>query len=171
MTGKGGLLRKCVLCRRSCHENAHLSFSPLRKGPEVDWLSISVAVVVLILWFSLATESSNLQLQLGYLQRQEAQQTLERAVRVGHVATFYEAVEAVCAEEKRFRLILCFYPMLLLLRLFKSFAAQPRLAVVTDTIKLASQDLLHFGASACNETHRFLCVACLCMLVLGPFGP
>ena len=102
---------------------------------------------MLVLWFGLATEASNLQQQLGYLQTQDAVQ--QRTVRVGHVAAFYEAVEAVCTEEKRFRLILCFYPMLLLLRLFKSFAAQPRLAVVTDTIKLASQDLLHFGTPAC----------------------
>ena len=102
---------------------------------------------MLVLWFGLATEASNLQQQLGFLQTQDA--ALQRAVRLGHVAAFYEAVEAVCTEEKRFRLILCFYPMLLLLRLFKSFAAQPRLAVVTDTIKLASQDLLHFGTPAC----------------------
>lgn len=35
--------------------------------------------------------------------------------------------------------------MLLLLRLFKSFAARPRLPVVTDTVKFAYQDLLRFG--------------------------
>ena len=110
-----------------------------------------MAIVVLVYWFGLASEVSKLQLQLGHLQNQELSQgVLERVMRVGHVAAFYEAVEAVSTEEKRFRLILCFYPMLLLLRLFKSFAAQPRLAVVTDTIKLASQDLLHFGISACK---------------------
>jgi len=36
------------------------------------------------------------------------------------------------------------YPNMLMLRLFKSFAAQPRLAVVTATLTRAAPDLLHF---------------------------
>jgi len=41
--------------------------------------------------------------------------------------------------------MLCVYPSIVMLRLFKSFAAQPRLAVVTETLLAASQDMLHFG--------------------------
>mmetsp|Transcript_53689 Transcript_53689/g.125139 ORF Transcript_53689/g.125139 Transcript_53689/m.125139 type:complete len:839 (-) Transcript_53689:163-2679(-) len=127
----------------------------------VDWMSISVAVLVLVMYAGLATETAELQRQLGRLQ---AESPLERQMQVGRVATFYEAVEAVSTEEKRFRLTLCFYPMLLMLRLFKSFAAQPRLAVVTDTIKLASQDLLHFGIVSVAV------LACLCLNAVLLFG-
>lgn len=40
--------------------------------------------------------------------------------------------------------MLCVYPMIVMLRLFKSFKAQPRLALVTDTLAKASQDMIHF---------------------------
>ena len=122
----------------------------------VDWLSISVAAVVVVLWFGLAMESGTLQDHLGKL--------LEDRSSLALVAAFFQALEVTSAEEKRFRLILCFYPMLLLLRLFKSFAAQPRLAVVTDTIKLASQDLLHFGLVSAAV------IACLCLNAVLLFG-
>lgn len=54
--------------------------------------------------------------------------------------------------------------MLLLLRLFKSFAAPPRLAVVTDTVKFAYQDLLHFGLVSVAV------IACLCSNAVLLFG-
>ena len=54
--------------------------------------------------------------------------------------------------------------MLLLLRLFKSFAAPPRLAVVTDTDKFAYQDLLRFGLVSVAV------IACLCLNAVLLFG-
>ena len=117
----------------------------------VDWLSISVAAAVITLWLGLATQTGELQSQLGLMVDDHSTLTVDQ------VATFYDALETTSAEEKSFRLLLCFYPMLLLLRLFKSFAAQPRLAVVTDTIKLAYQDLLHFGLVSVAV------LACLCL--------
>ena len=46
--------------------------------------------------------------------------------------------------EGNFRFWLCIYPVVLLMRLFKSFAAQKRLAIVTDTFSVAYNDLMHF---------------------------
>jgi len=40
--------------------------------------------------------------------------------------------------------MLCVYPTIVMLRLFKSFKAQPRLALVTATMTKAKQDMLHF---------------------------
>merc|ERR1719261_2060923 len=37
------------------------------------------------------------------------------------------------------------YPIVIMLRLFKAFAAQPRLALVTRTLSTASVDVAHFG--------------------------
>ena len=54
--------------------------------------------------------------------------------------------------------------MLLLLRLFKSFAAPPRLPVVTDTVKFAYQDLLRFGLVSVAV------IACLCLNAVLLFG-
>ena len=124
----------------------------------VDWLSISVAAAVITLWLGLATQTGELQSQLGVMVDDHSTLTVDQ------VATFYDALETTSAEEKSFRLLLCFYPMLLLLRLFKSFAAQPRLAVVTDTIKLAYQDLLHFGLVSVAV------LACLCLNAVLLFG-
>eukprot|EP00928_Gymnodinium_smaydae_P010441 TRINITY_DN13937_c0_g1_i1.p1 TRINITY_DN13937_c0_g1~~TRINITY_DN13937_c0_g1_i1.p1 ORF type:complete len:865 (+),score=196.33 TRINITY_DN13937_c0_g1_i1:276-2870(+) len=42
------------------------------------------------------------------------------------------------------RRALCFYPLIIVIRLFKAFSAQPRLAVVTNTMIKAGPDLLHF---------------------------
>merc|ERR1719199_2277029 len=50
----------------------------------------------------------------------------------------------MCSAESEFRRMLCVYPMIVMLRLFKSFKAQPRLALVTATMSKASQDMFHF---------------------------
>merc|ERR1712048_435901 len=56
----------------------------------------------------------------------------------------FTTLEELTSIERSFRVSLCFYPMVVMARLFKSFAAQPRLAVVTETLRLGWQDLLHF---------------------------
>lgn len=62
--------------------------------------------------------------------------------------------------EGNFRFWLCIYPVVLLMRLFKSFAAQKRLAIVTDTFSVAYNDLMHFFVVFLlldrNEIHRFV---------------
>jgi hypothetical protein len=57
---------------------------------------------------------------------------------------FFTSVEALCATEIWYRMSLCFYPAVVMLRLFKSFAAQGRLAVVTRTLYDARIDMIHF---------------------------
>eukprot|EP00418_Pyrodinium_bahamense_P061581 CAMPEP_0179169022 /NCGR_PEP_ID=MMETSP0796-20121207/83164_1 /TAXON_ID=73915 /ORGANISM="Pyrodinium bahamense, Strain pbaha01" /LENGTH=466 /DNA_ID=CAMNT_0020871817 /DNA_START=1 /DNA_END=1401 /DNA_ORIENTATION=+ len=80
------------------------------------------------------------------------------------VIEFYGALESVCEWEKLFRMFLCIYPMMVMLRLFKSFSAQPRLAMVTETMKEAYQDMLHFSLV-------FLGVSvCLCLNAVLLFG-
>ncbi|CAE6955787.1 Gars1 [Symbiodinium natans] len=60
------------------------------------------------------------------------------------VSDFADAVVAMLDAERNLRLWLCIYPVVLLMRLFKSFAAQKRLAIVTDTFRMAYNDLMHF---------------------------
>jgi len=44
-----------------------------------------------------------------------------------------------------FRICMASYPLIIILRLFKAYASQPRLAMVTKTLENAGQDLQHFG--------------------------
>merc|ERR1719161_1594499 len=50
----------------------------------------------------------------------------------------------------KFTLALALYPLVIIFRLFKAFSAQPRLAVVTKTMKNAMSDLLHFMLVFCS---------------------
>eukprot|EP00434_Breviolum_minutum_P035410 symbB.v1.2.031347.t1/scaffold3626.1/size81632/4 len=60
------------------------------------------------------------------------------------ISEFADQVVAMLDVEGNFRFWLCIYPVVLLMRLFKSFAAQKRLAIVTDTFRVAYNDLMHF---------------------------
>merc|ERR1719183_258146 len=57
---------------------------------------------------------------------------------------FMTMVEDVCSHERMYRLSFIMYPMVVMLRLFKSFDAQKRLAVVTQTLVVSFQDMVHF---------------------------
>merc|ERR1719387_1099448 len=57
---------------------------------------------------------------------------------------FYDSVQAMVGQERSFRSSLFFYPVLVMLRLFKSFNAQPRLGIVTRTLSRSANDMAHF---------------------------
>merc|ERR1719265_891946 len=51
-----------------------------------------------------------------------------------------------------------------MLRLFKAFSSQPRLALVTQTLSLALVDIIHFGVV-------FITIFCtFCVMAIGLFG-
>jgi len=54
------------------------------------------------------------------------------------------ALESVVDYVSRLNLVFAGYPMIIILRLFKAFSAQPRLAIVTETLYVTGVDLLHF---------------------------
>lgn len=108
----------------------------------VDWVSIVVAIAIVILFLMLTMKTTGLHYSLNSMLERESIEHESRAIAVQEFYTFFEDV---CSTEKQFRVFLCMYPMVMMLRLFKSFAAQARLAVVTDTLQMASQDMLHFG--------------------------
>eukprot|EP00931_Biecheleriopsis_adriatica_P004589 TRINITY_DN106232_c0_g1_i1.p1 TRINITY_DN106232_c0_g1~~TRINITY_DN106232_c0_g1_i1.p1 ORF type:complete len:1060 (-),score=244.56 TRINITY_DN106232_c0_g1_i1:60-3239(-) len=136
----------------------------------IDWISIVLACVVLYFGADLLVNIMALAEGMQTIIQLDPT-SLSRADYTKMVDSFYDDVESVCAIEKIFRLSLGIYPNMLMLRLFKSFAAQPRLAVVTDTIKMASQDMLHFGivllAVVCSLT---LCSVLLFGRDLEAFG-
>jgi hypothetical protein len=57
---------------------------------------------------------------------------------------YMEELEYVVHYVEILKLVLAVYPLIIVLRLFKAFAAQPRLALVTNTLAVTGVDLLHF---------------------------
>merc|ERR1719169_88732 len=77
---------------------------------------------------------------------------------------FFSMVESLCVVERWNRQSFCFYPMAAMMRLFKSFAAQGRLAVVTRTLHDASVDMIHFFIVFFSV---YFCMAVNAVLIFG----
>lgn len=130
---------------RSSKERWYKSLQDDYLGPwnMVDWIAMMIAFIIVILYFLMFLEVQKvndafvetMRLHLGKEPRE-----LYQAAAV----SLFDKVEVMCTAERRFRMTLCLYPWIIMMRLFKSFSAQPRLAVVTSTLEVAGQDLLHF---------------------------
>merc|ERR1719399_1652083 len=68
----------------------------------------------------------------------------ERASYVAQLEDFYYEVAQMVSREREFRMFLFIYPMIVMLRLFKTFNAQPRLGIVTRTLSSSANDMMHF---------------------------
>lgn len=157
-------VREVVGVIRKSHNRWYIALKEeyLQVWNVVDWLSILVAMVVVGLYTHLTLASLTLQDEMMVLL--QASDSSPRQDHAMLVDNFYVALEDVCELERRFRLVLCIYPMMVMLRLFKSFAAQARLAVVTDTLIEAWNDMFHFFIV-------FLSVfGCLCINGVLMFG-
>ncbi|CAE7555442.1 pkd2 [Symbiodinium pilosum] len=111
----------------------------------VDWLAIIMTTVISISFGVLHIFIGDVNGKLGAIVTQvdsSGYPPLETYREV--VSEFADAVVAMLDAERNLRLWLCIYPVVLLMRLFKSFAAQKRLAIVTDTFRMAYNDLMHF---------------------------
>eukprot|EP00929_Paragymnodinium_shiwhaense_P098005 TRINITY_DN59571_c0_g1_i1.p1 TRINITY_DN59571_c0_g1~~TRINITY_DN59571_c0_g1_i1.p1 ORF type:complete len:989 (-),score=220.50 TRINITY_DN59571_c0_g1_i1:124-3057(-) len=113
----------------------------------VDWVSISLGYIMLGLWVyqNLATES----LAQDLSELEAAQDACLAEGDMTHcdreLDDFFTTVQWVGNYVKHCREFCAFYPIVIMLRLFKAFSAQPRLALVTDTLAKASSDLFHFS--------------------------
>jgi len=56
-----------------------------------------------------------------------------------------ETLETTVKYVNNFRTVMAAYPLIIILRLFKAYSAQPRLAMVTKTLETAGQELIEFG--------------------------
>jgi len=129
----------------------------------IDWISIAIACLVLAYFVMLQITCAAVNDALGAM----ANDAAAGIARSHHayeeqVQNFQKEVETMCDTERDFRFWLCIYPLVLMMRLFKSFAAQPRLAIVTNTFKEAKDDLLHFflvfaSAYFCLTVNSVLC--------------
>eukprot|EP00927_Polykrikos_kofoidii_P019342 TRINITY_DN19030_c0_g1_i2.p1 TRINITY_DN19030_c0_g1~~TRINITY_DN19030_c0_g1_i2.p1 ORF type:complete len:866 (-),score=138.98 TRINITY_DN19030_c0_g1_i2:486-3083(-) len=114
----------------------------------IDWVSILVGVFVCLCYATLQRMGAVLNSELTDMLHISARakngtiDSMEYGLATGD---FFEAMLQMSKSERLFRLSLCLYTSIVMLRLFKSFAAQPRLALVTATLQGSSTDMLHFG--------------------------
>jgi len=108
----------------------------------VDWASVFSAVAILIMFhfqLVLVDEMNAEAVALGNLS-----ENLDRDAFQAKAKSYMMSVESAVHYCHKFRLVMAAYPLIIVFRLFKSFSAQPRLAVVTRSLQLASVDLIHF---------------------------
>lgn len=126
----------------------------------IDWLSLSCAFAVLTTYIRMELEAGTAsQVMSSNVVSGGARQQL-----INSSSAIFDAVESFVRAEGDFRLALLFFPLLVMLRLFKSFHAQPRLAVVTKTLTAASQDLLHFSIVMVSV---YVCLAVAAVVLFG----
>eukprot|EP00971_Amphidinium_carterae_P325193 6455332-Amphidinium_carterae.1 len=108
----------------------------------VDWVSVAIAVVLVVIFSFRLNATSHLNTLLVAIGDTDyALYTDEYRARCQE---FLEALDIECHQTYYFRIALGVYPLVIIMRLFKAFSAQPRLSMVTRTISGAAVDLLHF---------------------------
>jgi hypothetical protein len=126
-----------------------LSFFKSYLGPwnVVDWISIVVAYAMLALWLFQFNITVSVRDQLVSLEaRQDLCLSRHSVAKCDEGLADFFAETMVCGNfVKVARQICAFYPFIIMLRLFKAFAAQGRLSVVTKTLNQASSGLAHFA--------------------------
>ncbi len=119
----------------------------------VDWISITTAFQILgqFSFWNTACQGTSASFKAVMETTMDPQALDEltstpegRQQWVSQLADFHSTVETMVAQEKMVRFSLFYYPVIVMLRLFKSFAAQPKLAVVTMTLFEAGSDMGHF---------------------------
>lgn len=108
----------------------------------VDWVSILIAGIILAWFVELWRTTDGVNGALADYARSSG--SADRVEALALTQAFYTKAEVMYSAEWQFRFTLGIYPLVLMLRFFKSFAAQPRLAVVTETFRVAQTDLIHF---------------------------
>merc|ERR1739848_508761 len=99
----------------------------------VDWISISSGVAVVLVWLRVSQETSTMgdelseisALENGPFMEQQMQELLEDLIK--HFREVFRTWY-------NFRILGSLYMLVLMLRLFKAFDAQPRLGLVTRTL-------------------------------------
>mmetsp|Transcript_44462 Transcript_44462/g.81176 ORF Transcript_44462/g.81176 Transcript_44462/m.81176 type:complete len:1029 (-) Transcript_44462:49-3135(-) len=103
----------------------------------IDWLSVLTGIVLMWLLFTVVTLTMELN---DTAQKIISPEPLDVHLAVQYVDKLEVASDWVVVTQRS----LAYYPMIIVFRLFKAFHAQPRLSLVTITLRDCMQDLLHF---------------------------
>uniref|UniRef100_A0A7S1M1G8 Polycystin cation channel PKD1/PKD2 domain-containing protein n=1 Tax=Alexandrium catenella TaxID=2925 RepID=A0A7S1M1G8_ALECA len=106
----------------------------------VDWVSIGVAVFLVIMWvqhLSRLQELKDILLAASPTMPGSYSTAAERNA-------FFDMVDGIVYDVHFLRTALALYPFVIVSRFFKAFSLQPRLAMVTMTLSKAATDITHF---------------------------
>jgi len=108
----------------------------------VDWANVISGIFVIIGFMFRFKNSKALNDELMFIGQLDA--VAERAEFEASIVKFVTSLEEELDNANVFRILLGVYPLLLVTRLFKSFAHQPRLSIVAKTISSSAGDMAHF---------------------------
>jgi len=106
----------------------------------VDWISIGVAYVIAVLFVYVYQQTIDILPDLELVPGPDEATDFD----LPFVDKIMDKVNDVAWVYGIFRYLASFYPMIIMMRLFKAFASQPRLAVVTNTLSAGAVDVAHF---------------------------
>jgi hypothetical protein len=127
------------LRRRGCSKGikSYVSFENV-----VDWVNVFYGAALIAMWFLHLNKVQ--ELKRDYLEQASVNVVgswKDENMRVG----FFNKVDDIIQGGESRRIWIALYPFVVLSRFFKAFSAQPRLSLVTQTVKRAAVDLIHFG--------------------------
>mmetsp|Transcript_5397 Transcript_5397/g.13058 ORF Transcript_5397/g.13058 Transcript_5397/m.13058 type:complete len:766 (+) Transcript_5397:143-2440(+) len=106
-----------------------------------DWLSIACSITIVSLFIVGMEESAFVNDAMEKLPPMTQMDATQQFL----VSAYFEQLEDSVHFVHKLRLAMAAYPIIIVVRLFKAFKAQPRLALVTRTMTSAATDLIHFG--------------------------
>eukprot|EP00929_Paragymnodinium_shiwhaense_P012052 TRINITY_DN11866_c0_g2_i1.p1 TRINITY_DN11866_c0_g2~~TRINITY_DN11866_c0_g2_i1.p1 ORF type:complete len:986 (-),score=265.15 TRINITY_DN11866_c0_g2_i1:256-3213(-) len=108
-----------------------------------DWVSVACAIAVMIM-FGVALDMTNEVNDRMQAIPPEDSAKEDPGSYSAAVDNYLRALEECVHQGYRLRLVLFMYPFVIIVRLFKAYGSQPRLALITSTIWSARKDLFHF---------------------------
>lgn len=110
----------------------------------VDWLSVFTGFTIVSLAY-LSFGQSGLVNAQGLALGEIINAPLgDREKREAMISEYMDLLYSLVKYVHFLKVVLSCYPLIIVLRLFKAFTAQPRLALVTETLRVSSVDLFHF---------------------------
>lgn len=114
----------------------------------VDWVAIVSGMGIIMLYAVNVGLTTKVNTELDALSK--ISETTDQAQYREQGLAYVEALEGAVHFLYYFTMVLALYPLVLVLMLFKAFDAQPRLAVLTNTLLRALPDLAHFMVIFCS---------------------
>jgi hypothetical protein len=101
----------------------------------VDWVSIIQTVVIVVFYVRVVSATS----AAHGVAKAEADSS------AADYNEFFDQIDASCYALSYLRIIIAIYSVVIILRCFKAFDAQPRLSLVSSTLAACVVDVFHFG--------------------------
>jgi len=147
----------------------------------IDWMSIGMGVVVMTMWGQVCTLVSNdlqqisselpmaqldeLVLQNGtFLTPQHVESVVSHEVLHDMIARLHDQSSHIASQHETLRMTIFLYSFVLMMKFFKAFQANPRLEIVTETLRRATEDIIHFMIIF---SVIFFCFSCAGFVIFG----